>query len=148
MDVVQGRQNLIRYTTISLVPRPYPLRGKRVWWIWTQSLGQGKEFECSNEIAALVQSYDLPTTGMQSVIACYIRKSESSAHIHAALQPVKFCPDMGLYKTIVNIGNYTAVNVGASLPMLSLTASKFGAIYTKSARGQVVYTVLWALHHH
>jgi hypothetical protein len=34
-------------------------------------LGQGKEFERSNEIAALAQSYDSPSAGMQSTIACY-----------------------------------------------------------------------------
>ena len=53
-------------------PDPTLCEGKGVWWIWTQSSGQGKEFERSNEIAALAQSYDLPTAGMQSAIACYI----------------------------------------------------------------------------
>ena len=42
----------------SLIPRPHPLRGKRVWCIWTQSLGQGKEFERSNQITVLSKSCD------------------------------------------------------------------------------------------
>ena len=48
--------------------------------------------------------------------SCTIKVS-AHAYIYPAI--VKFCPDMGLHKTIVNIGNHTAVNVGASLPMLS-----------------------------
>ena len=48
--------------TLNLVPRLHP-RG--IWWIWTQSLGQGKEFEHSNRIAAIAQSYALLTAGMQ-----------------------------------------------------------------------------------
>ena len=60
-------------------PDPTLCEGKGVWWIWTQSSGQGKEFERSNEIAALAQSYDSPTAGMHSAIACYINLNRRPA---------------------------------------------------------------------
>ena len=53
---------------------------------------------------------------MISFSNCTVKVS-AHAYIYPAI--VKFCPDMGLHKTIVNIGDHTAVNVGASLPMLS-----------------------------
>ena len=47
-------------TTVHLVSSPDPTlcEGKGIWCIWTQSLGQGKEFERSNQIAALSKSCD------------------------------------------------------------------------------------------
>ena len=44
--------------SIVLFPDPTICEGKVVWCIWTQSLGQGKEFECSNQITALSKSCD------------------------------------------------------------------------------------------
>ncbi len=38
-----------------------------------------RERERSNEIAALAQSYDSPTAGMQSAIACYINLNRRPA---------------------------------------------------------------------
>ena len=57
------------------------------------------------------------TSGVTITFSSCTVKVSAHAYIYPAI--VKFCPDMGLHKTIVNIGNHTAVNVGASLPMLS-----------------------------
>ena len=38
-----------------------------------------------------------------------------SAHAYIYPDMFKFCPDIGLHKTIMNIGNHTAVNVEAML---------------------------------
>ena len=67
-------------TKTSLVLRPHPQGEKR----GTQSLGQGKEFERSNQIAALAQSYDSLTAGMQQC-HCLLYKFESPACAHAAM---------------------------------------------------------------
>ena len=67
-------------------PCPYltsPSRRGRVWLIWTQCLGQGKEFEHSNEIAALAESYGSPTAGMKSTTACCINFNRQLTHSRA-----------------------------------------------------------------
>ena len=76
---------LFSHAELVSCPDPTLCKGKGVWWIWTQSLGQGKEFECSNVIAASAQSYGSPTAGMHCAITCNIYKFESSARTHAAL---------------------------------------------------------------
>ena len=42
-------------------PAPTLCEGTGVWCMWTQSLGQGKDFERSNQIAALTKSCDSST---------------------------------------------------------------------------------------
>ncbi len=44
-----------------------------------KELERERERERSNEIAALAQSYDSPTAGMQSAIACYINLNRRPA---------------------------------------------------------------------
>ena len=77
---------LFKYCLHSLMLRPQSQGGKGIWWIWTQSLGQGKEFDCSN----LAQSYyDSPAMGMWSTIACFINLNRQPAplqHYHVAHQ--------------------------------------------------------------
>ena len=63
----ERRETLLLWSLSLLVSCPDTTlkEGKGVWWIWTQSLSQGKEFECSNQIPDLAQSYDSLTAGMQ-----------------------------------------------------------------------------------
>ena len=149
MDVVQGQQNLILYTTISeTCPDPTLCEGKRGLVNLDTILGPGKgiwvlQWDCS--FSAVIWFANHRNAKCH---CCYIRKSESSARTHAALQPVKFCPDIGLYKTIVNIGNYTAVSVGASLPMLPWLPQNLELFTPSLPVVKWFYTVLWALHHH
>ena len=72
----------------------------------------------SSFFAPIIYSHILQKLpGLTIPFSSCIVKVSAHAYIYPAI--VKFCPDMGLHKTIVNIGNHTAVNVGASLPTVA-----------------------------
>ena len=50
---------------LSLVPRPHPQEGKGSGELGPNAWACAVEYPRANQIAALAQSYDLPTTGMQ-----------------------------------------------------------------------------------